>query len=141
MGVRVKVRIGSSEGRSIETSALLNTGFETEEPQVILPTRAAEELGLWPQLPPGAVMRAFETPAGTIRMPVIEGGAEVAVITEEGASETVRCSVVVSELESEVLLSDRAIEALRIVIESPGSGLWRLKGEEKVRRSEEPQYW
>ncbi len=50
---------------------------------------------------------------------------------------------VVSTLESEVLISDSLAEKLRIVIESPGKGLWRFKDERpgKTRTSEKPQYW
>ena len=45
MGVRVRVRI-EAPGGSIETSALVNTGFETPNPQILLPIKAAEKLGL-----------------------------------------------------------------------------------------------
>jgi len=44
-------------------------------------------------------------------------------------------------VEREVLLSDRAIEALGIVIESPGRGIWRFKDERELHESVEPQYW
>jgi predicted aspartyl protease len=45
MGVRVRVMIESSRS-SVETSALVNTGFETPNPQILLPVKAAEKLGL-----------------------------------------------------------------------------------------------
>ncbi|MCR6692033.1 MAG: hypothetical protein MRT15_06565 [archaeon YNP-LCB-003-016] len=35
----------------LETVALVNTGFETPNPQILLPVKAAEKLGIWPNLP------------------------------------------------------------------------------------------
>lgn len=141
MGVRIKVRIRGRGGSLVEANALLNTSFESEEPEAIVPVRVAEILGFWPMLPQGTVIRAFETTGGTVRMAVIGERAEVQVITEDRVTQPLKCSLVISELESEVLLSDKAIEALEIVIEAPAGGIWRFKGEEKPRHSEEPQYW
>ena len=46
MGVRVRIKalIGPSAGASVETSALANTGYETESPEVLLPERPPEPL-------------------------------------------------------------------------------------------------
>ncbi len=41
MGVRVKIKIKTSK-KSIETSALVNTGFEAEHPEILIPTKLAE---------------------------------------------------------------------------------------------------
>lgn len=141
LGVRVRVKIISRKGLSVETSSLLNTGFESESPEVLVPVRVAEALGLWPELPNGAAIRAYETAGGIVRMPTIEGGAELQAIAGEKVTRPIRCSLVISELEREVLLSDRAIEGLGIVIESPGTGLWRFKDDPELQRSAEPQYW
>lgn len=142
MGVRVKVRLTSpGTGSAIEANALLNTGFESESPEVLIPIRAAEALGLWPKLPDGAVIRAYETAGGTVRMSTVEEGVEVQVIAGERVTHLVKCLLVISEVEREVLLSDRAIEGLEIVIESPGRGIWRFKDEPEPRESVEPQYW
>jgi hypothetical protein len=43
--------------------------------------------------------------------------------------------------EVEVLISDRLADELMIAIEKPGEGLWRLRGESTVRRSEKPEIW
>jgi hypothetical protein len=40
----------------LETVALVNTGFETPSPQILLPVKAAERLGLWPNLPADALV-------------------------------------------------------------------------------------
>lgn len=145
MGVRVKVRLTSKKEKSVEANSLLNTGFESEEPEVLLPVRVAEILGLWPKLPDGSVVRAYETAGGTVRMPTVDKGIRIQVIAEEGeratSSKPLICSATISEVEREVLLSDRAIEELGIVIESPGKGFWRFKDEAELRESVEPQYW
>lgn len=44
MTVRVKIKVVLSNGKSLETTALVNTGFETIEPQLLLPVKAAEKL-------------------------------------------------------------------------------------------------
>ncbi len=41
MGVRVRVRL-RLRSRSAETSALVNSGFETEEPEMVLPPALAQ---------------------------------------------------------------------------------------------------
>ena len=46
MVVRVKVRIERS-GKVVETSALANSGYEAETPQLLIPIPLAETLGLW----------------------------------------------------------------------------------------------
>jgi len=57
-------------------------------------------------------------------------------VVEEGrTSKTLVCNAVVSPHGGEVLLSDAVIEELEIEILSPRSGLWRFRGEDKVRRS------
>ena len=66
---------------------------------------------------------------------------EIQSITEDKISKPIKCALVISELEREVLLSDTAISKLEIVIEDAGKGLWRFKNEAKIRTSVELQYW
>lgn len=49
MGVRIKIRIRSYQSE-VETSALVNTGFETDEPEILLPANLAKDLGLYPPI-------------------------------------------------------------------------------------------
>lgn len=48
MGVRVslKLRVGR---REVTLSALVNSGFESDSPDIAIPVNTARELGLWPQ--------------------------------------------------------------------------------------------
>ena len=48
MVVRIRLRIVSRVGKEVTTSALVNSGFEAETPQLLLPRSLAYELGLWP---------------------------------------------------------------------------------------------
>ncbi|MEM2187185.1 MAG: hypothetical protein QXI60_03845 [Thermofilaceae archaeon] len=120
--------------------AVANAGYESEGPEVI-PVRVAERLGLWPRLPEGTEVQAYEVAGGLkVRSYVIGDCLEVQVVAEDAASDPVRTAAVM-EGESEILLSDASISAHRIVIEDPKRGLWRFRGEEKLRRSECPEYW
>ena len=46
MGVRVRIRLEAITGKSTEIVALLNSGAESPEPSIALPTEIAEELKL-----------------------------------------------------------------------------------------------
>ncbi|MEM2372641.1 MAG: hypothetical protein QW291_08995, partial [Thermofilaceae archaeon] len=127
MVVRVRVRLKALKGRRgevVESVAVANAGYESEGPEVI-PVRVAERLGLWPKLPEGTEVQAYEV-AGElkVRSYVIEDCLEVQVVAEDAASDPVRAAVM--EGESEILMSDASISAHRIVIEDPKRGLWRF---------------
>ncbi len=142
MGVRVKLKVKSlKSGAVIDLNSLLNTGFESEDPEIILPLRVAELLGFYPTLPEGAVVKTYETAGGIVRMYYVKDGVEIQVTTDEKTSSPIRCAAVLSELETEVLLSDKTIEELKIILERPKEGIWRFRDEEKKRKSVEPQYW
>ena len=139
VAVRVKVRL-RSRGREVETSALANTGFESDREEVLLPMMLAERLGLWPP-PPGSSTETYVSASGYMRALRVPEALEVSVVTEEGERGRVKADAVVAEFADEVLLNDKTISALRIVLEDPGGGLWRFRGEEKLRRTERPQRW
>ncbi len=136
MGVRVRVRI-ESRGGSLETAALVNTGFEAPTPQILLPVKAAERLGLWPP-PEGATLEVYDTAGGPTRVYRVENAVRVEVV---GRGQKVLADAVVSQAEVEVLISDRLAEELMIAIERPGEGVWRFRDERIERRSEKPEIW
>lgn len=140
--VRIRIKINSLKGKPpLEVSSLLNTGFGTEEPEVLVPVKVAEKLSFWPELPEGAMVKAYETAGGIARMYRISKAIEIQAATGDKISEPVKCALVISEIENEVLLSDRTIEELNIIIESPAKGLWKFKDDVELRNSVEPQYW
>lgn len=135
MGVRVKVKVEVST-RSIETSALANTGYESGEPEILVPARFAEKLGLWPELPAGTRIEPYVSASGTVNLHRIQ---DIAVMKLQNRLS--KASLVISDFEKEVILSDALLSSLGIVIEDAGGGIWRLRGERRLRRSPKPQYW
>lgn len=68
MAVRVRLRVEITDGKSLEATALVNTGFETQKPQLLLPVKAAEKLNLWPNLPSEARVEIYDTAGGPMRV-------------------------------------------------------------------------
>ena len=66
MAVRVRLAVRNREaGAELHLVALVNSGFETETPQLLLPVRAARELGLWP-IGAGARRATYDTAGGPV---------------------------------------------------------------------------
>jgi len=143
LAVRIKLCVKNREtGASIETSALVNTGFETDSPQLLLPVGAARELGLWP--PPGGALKAiYDTAGGPTSIWVCPRALAVKVVVEDRETPWVVADAIISTIEHELLVSDKLMGALGIAIEDGAEGLWRFRSEglDKLRRSEPPQLW
>jgi hypothetical protein len=140
LAVRVKIRIKSlKSGREVLTSALVNSGFEAETPQLLIPRSLALQLNLWPP-PEDAQLVEVGTAGGPVRNYLVPGAAEVTVETPDRIVGPVKCDVMISNLEYEVLISDRLGGELGLVILDL-RGKWRFWDEDKVRETEAPQYW
>lgn len=48
MVCRVRIRIRHNNN-IVETSALVNSGFENDAPDIVIPIEVTKRLGLWPQ--------------------------------------------------------------------------------------------
>lgn len=142
MAVRVRLKIDLVD-RIFETPALVNTGFETPKPQLILPLKAAEKLNLWPNLPSETKVEIYDTAGGPTRVYVIPDVAQTTIRTEDRESKRVLSDVVISHTEIEVLIGDKLAGELGIAIEDPGKGIWRFRDEPlgKGRSSEAFKYW
>lgn len=143
MALRIKLEVRSrSSGRVVETSALVNTGFETEKPQLLIPVRFAEKLKLWPP-PPDAEVVELGTAGGPVKNIVVRNALEIVALTSDRRVGPVVCDAVISHMESEVLINDKLGEELKIIILGTGSGKWRFADDppDKIRYSEKPQYW
>ncbi len=140
MVVRVRLRIRRND-KVIDTSALANSGYEAETPQLLIPIKLAQLLNLWP--PKGESETVFETAGGPLRVWIVPKACKIKVITEDTESPEVIVDIVISPLADEVLLSDKLISELQIALEDVGRGIWRFRWEpkEKVRYSEPPKYW
>ncbi len=143
MPVRVRMRLRSLlNNRVIETSALVNSGFTTERPQLLVPRKLAEELGLWPP-PPSALLVELATAGGPIRNYLVYNAVEVQVVEPDRCSKTVVADAIISNVEEEVLVNDVLGEELGIVILGLASGRWRFADDppNTVRKSYPPQVW
>jgi predicted aspartyl protease len=137
MAVRIKLRLRYYD-KVLETSALVNTGFETPNPQILLPIKVAERLNLWPELPRDTLVEIYDTAGGPVRVYRVRNAVNVE-IPEKGIS--VIADAVISHTEVEVLISDKLADELMIVIERPGEGIWRFRDENILRKSEKPEIW
>jgi hypothetical protein len=124
---------------SVDTSAVLNGGFEVAEPHVLLPAPcAARVLG---DYRPRATQVQMEAAGGDVSL--LEAGDRVRARVRAGdrLGPEVSFRVLVSETDAEVLVSDAGIDALGIRIESFAPGRWRLSDEVHTRDTEAPQLW
>jgi hypothetical protein len=144
MAVRVKVRLkprGKGKRVIIESSALINSGYETEAPEIVIPIGLAERLGFYPQLPQKTTIERYEVAGGgDTEVYFIKNCIEVSIITEDKESPPVLSNVVIMS-EREVLISDKLASKHGVVIEEIGEGMWRFRDEKKIRRSTYPQHW
>lgn len=139
MNLKIKVR---NTGKTVKTSALVNSGFETEKPQLLIPIMLAREIGLWPP-PLDAQIEEFGTAGGPTRNYVVRDALDVFVEVEEKEVGPVTCDAVISSLEFEVLINDKLGGELGIVLLDLARGMWRFASDplDKIRSSTPPQYW
>ena len=137
MAVRLKLRLKRGN-KIVDVVALLKSGYETDTPQLLIPTGLARELGLWP---PGEASREdiFEAAGGPLRVWIVPEAATVKVLAEDAESKEVAVDLVISPLADEPLISDQLAGRLEIAVEDFAEGLWRFRWEprEKLRGSAE----
>jgi len=138
--VRLRLRVRGREG-FVDASALVNTGFETEAPQLLLPLRLGSVLGLWPS--PEAQLLEFGTTGGPVRNYVVPNSLEVWVLGDDRVVVPVVSDAVISNVELEALINDKLAGALGIMILNPATGEWRFRDDDAsvIRRTEPPRYW
>lgn len=122
---------------------MVNTGFESPGPELVLPEATAQRLEIG-RRPKGARRVPYVAVAGRklslLRLPT---SVEVVLLAGDREKDPVGASALVTRGETEVLLSDKLAGALAIAIEDAGEGLWRLREEppERARKSEPPEEW
>ena len=141
MAVRVKLRI-RREDIVKDVVALVNSGYEADTPQLMIPIGLARELELWPP-PLDAREETFDTAGGPLRVWVVRNIATVQVVANGTTSGEVRVDLIISPLADEPLISDILAGELEIAVEDFARGLWRFRWEpkERVKVSERRQYW
>jgi hypothetical protein len=143
MAVRVRLRLRSrASQRVIEVTALVNSGFEAESPQLLIPTGLAKQLSLYPPPPTSSIVEVG-TPGGPARVFLVRDALEAWVVTGDREVGPRYVDVMISPVEEEVLISDKLAEEFGLVLLAIGSGKWRFADDplDKVRYSEKPQYW
>jgi len=136
MGVRVKIQLKRGDREEV-TSALVNSGYEADKPEIHIPLALARKLGFKLEELRGEIYKVVGAEVTTYTL----GEVSVRVLAGDVVSDWVKAFAVMVPGEYEVLLSDALIELLEIEIIKPKSGLWRFKGETVDRVSEEPEYW
>lgn len=139
MGVRVQLRLVGPKGAEVSTSALLNGGFEVRGPHLLLPARCAERL--LGDYRAAARKQTMEAAGGEVSFLFVESEISGRVRVEDREGREVSFRALISEHDTEVLVSDAGIDALGIRIESFVPGRWRFAEETQVRDSEAPQEW
>ncbi len=138
MAIRLRVRLSSIMGKTTVTKALVTAGYETQEPEILIPRYIAEDLDLLPKLPSGSEVRDYELADGTVtRLILIPNAVRVWIIENDREVGGVVANVTISERANETLLSDKLVSKLGIVLLDIGEGIWCFKDEigKTVRRS------
>jgi hypothetical protein len=139
VAVRVRLRLRSRFGGGAETVALVNSGYEADSPQLLVPRPLAARLGIWPP-PPEAELVEVGTAGGPVRNYLVRRALEVWLVAGDRTVGPVEADAMISSIEQEALISDQLGGALGIVILDL-RGKWRLSDEDRVRHTEPPQYW
>lgn len=124
MVVRVKLKLRGNK-RMLAVRAVVNSGFETREVELILPPRFAEPLGT-----PTKIIEDLEVAGGgRILGYRLKGMLEVELPLGKGKSVKTKAVATVLPGEREVIIGDRLASALGIVILDPYRGIWCLRSE------------
>ena len=139
MVVAVKLNLKGTKGLEVVASAIANAGFESDEPEIIIPVKVARGLGLYPRLPAEVAIEEYRG-AGGRRFKAYKlklGIAKARVVADDREAGPVDVSLTIVPGERDVLLSDRAIDAFGLVLIKPGEGLWKFIDDplDKVRKS------
>lgn len=143
MAVRVKLRIELANGEDCEVNCLVNSGFESDRAELMIPIRLAEQLRIYPNIPKEGLSEVYSTAGGLTRVTRIPDYAIVTIITDDRVSKPVKCDIVICTFVEEVLINDLLTEELSIAIEAMKRGLWRFADEPstKLRKSVSAQRW
>lgn len=136
MVVRVKIIVEAKGGGRIESSAVLNSGYESDTLEIALPIKASRKL----KLPKKGKFERYGTAGPTIRVKKIPDAVKIYLKVEDREVGPIPADVVVLRTE-EILIGDKLIDELGIVLDKVGEGMWRFRDEPKIRRSAPLQRW
>ncbi|MHC1635195.1 MAG: hypothetical protein ACXQTS_01035 [Candidatus Methanospirareceae archaeon] len=128
MALRVKIRVSSGD-KEVVMPALVNSGYETDTPELLVPVKVAEALGLWPETKEAVMERYRVVGGGEVSAVRMRKCVKVEVLAEGYASKPIDSDIVVSEGEDEIIISDKLASRLGIVILDIGEGIWCFREE------------
>jgi len=129
VAIRLRIRL-VREGKSVDVVALINSGYETREPEVLLPVAIAIQLSIYPRLPEGAIVKEYRLADGSItKLIKVLRAVQIYVVEEDRVVGPVEASLVIAEKAEEVLISDKLAGKLGIVALDFGEGLWCFRDE------------
>lgn len=129
MAIRLRLKL-VKENNSVEVTALVNSGYETLEPEILVPSSVARNLSLYPQLPQGATVKEYRLADGSSsKLIKISKTISVYALEEDRMVGPVESSLTIAERAEEPLISDKLAGKLGIVALDFGEGLWCFKDE------------
>ncbi len=140
--IRLKVRSRLDPEHEVSTVALVNSGFEADTPQLLVPMGLAKALNLHQHLLEARI-ESYGTVAGPLRMYVLPSSTEVWIDEPNAPERTVVCDTLLSDTETEALISDYLAGELGIIALDFKNGTWRLKDDppNTTRKTHPPQKW
>ncbi|MBI4615652.1 MAG: hypothetical protein HY720_18690 [Planctomycetes bacterium] len=142
MAIRVRLLLettGPAPKNALVTAAVLNGGFESESPCLLLPATAAGRI--LRSLPEEGRPVIAEVAGGRTDFVYVQENLEGRIRVQDREGPSSHFEVLISAGETEVLVSDTGIDVLGVEIVSFGRGLWRFHGESIVRPSEPAEHW
>lgn len=139
MAVRVKIVIEFGS-KTIETVAIANAGYETDDPEILIPQNLAK-YG-WKDIMAKAKSFEYKTFMGIVKFKYL-GDAKITAKTSDKLSPCVIAKLFTSNFEKEVLMNDKLIGKLGLVLIDSGLGKWKFIDDtpQKERESELPERW
>jgi len=99
VAIRLRLRL-SRGGHSVDVVALVKSGYETVEPEILVPPVTARELHLYPELPYGAVVGEYRLADGSVTE-------LIRILEDDRVVGSVESSLVIAEKAGEPLISDK----------------------------------
>jgi len=129
VAIRLRIKL-VRENVEKEVIALIKSGYETLEPEILVPSDVARDLFIYPQLPPGYMMKEYRLADGSSsKLIKIPKAVKIYVVEEDRVVGPVESSVVIAEKAEEPLISDKLAGRLGIVAIDIGEGLWCFRDE------------
>ena len=113
-------------GKAVEAIALINSGYEADSPQLIVPIQLAKQLDLWPP-PLSAREQIFDTARGPLKVWLLPRAAKAKVVASDAESKEVTIDIAISPLVDEPLISDILAGELELAVEDFAKGYWRFR--------------